>query len=269
MRDASLARYFPTTSGLSKKKQHRSNKRVLAAIGWALAATIATAQGMPEARIRYGVVGRSICEDYLKLLNQTKLKEPLQLCGSQVDDLPGAKPVEWEELDIPHNLELLHRIEWLLSYEIKPKAALEFQDWFKQFQRRAKTPTRLPRIQQARVVVELDQPAQLVYSYEEPSTTCSAKKLANWKKGFGKFVLFGDEIKNQVWDWKRGNPFVYGNRLHLFRSYLNDKTHFLEWTAVIETFDGNEFRRVGSSNYQRTFTCSFADSEIFLPPPRR
>lgn len=241
----------------------------LLAACWAFGSAVVMAQAVPEPRIRYGVVGRPICEDYLKLLNQTKPKEPLQLCGSQVNELPGAKPVDWEELDIPHNLALLHKIEWLLNVQIKPKAAFEFNDWLTQFQRRAKNPANLPRIKQARVVIEPDQPPQLVYSYEEAGPSCSATKLANWKKSFGMFVLFDDEIRKQDWGWRKGDPFIYGNRLHLFHSYPNDKTHFLEWTAVIETFDGKDFRRNGSSNYQPTLTCSFTDSEIFYPPPRR
>lgn len=245
--------------------------RSLVAVCFAIASTVVMAQAAPEPRIRYGVVGRPICEDYLKLLNQTKPKEPLQLCGSQIGELPGAKPVDWEELDIPHNLALLHRIEWLLNVQIKPKAAFEFKDWLTQFQRRAKKPASLPRIKQARVAIEPDQPSQLVYSYEEAGPSCSSKKLANWKNRFGTFILFDDEIKKQGngWDWKKGDPFIYGNRLHLFTSYPSDKTHFLQWHASIDTYNGVELHRHQSSTYDRINVCGFEDSEIFYPPPRR
>jgi len=245
--------------------------RSLVAICFAIASTVAMAQAVPEPRIRYGVVGRPICEDYLKLLSQTKPKEPLQLCGSQVGELPGANPVDWEELDIPHNLELLHRIEWLLRYQIKPKAAPELKDWLTQFQRRAKNQANLPRIKQARVVIEPDQPPQLVYSYEEAGSACSAKKLANWKNGFGMFVLFDDEIKTPRTSpgGRRGNPFIYNNRLHIFESYPSDKTHFLQWRASIATLNGVEFRHYQYGTYDRTSVCGFEDSEIFYPPPRR
>jgi len=245
--------------------------RSLVAVCFTIASTVAMAQAAPEPRIRYGVVGRPICEDYLKLLNQTKPKEPLQLCGSQVGELPGAKPVDWEELDIPNNLTLLHRIEWLLRGQIKPKAAFEFKDWLTQFQRRAKNPANLPRIKQARVVIEPDQPPQLVYSYEEAGPSCSVKKKADWEDGFGVFLLFEDEIKNPRTSpgGRRGDPFIYGNRLHIFTSYPSDKTHFLQWHASIATFNGVEFRRYQYGTYERTSVCGFEDSEIFYPPPRR
>jgi hypothetical protein len=246
------------------------NKRILITACFVFASVVSLAQPVLEPRIRYGVVGRPICEDYLKLLNQTKPKLPLQLCGSQVGALPGAKPVDWEELDILHNLALLHRIEWLLRYQIKPKAAFEFKDWLTQFQRRAKNPANLPRIKQARVVIEPDQPLQLVYSYEEDGSECDAKKIVKWEKFFGPFILIDYELKTRHYlAGIRGRPFIYDGRFHLFESYLQNKTHFLQWGASISTFNANEFRRRQSDEYERTSVCGFEDSEIFYPPPRR
>ena len=248
----------------------RNHKRLLFALCWVFVSAISLAQTAPEPRIKFGPEGRPICEDYFKLLSRTKPNEQLPLCSAQVDQLPGAKPLDWEELDIPRNLELLHKMEWLLRSHIKPEPAHEFKDWLKQFQRRAKKPASLPRIKQSRVTVEPDQPPQLVYSYEEAGPSCSRAKLAAWKKGFGAFLLFDDEIqRGRGWNLKSGTPFVYDNRFHLFYSYLSDKTHFWEWAAVIETFDGKNFRRGEYSDYQSTHVCGFSDSKIFYLPPRR
>ena len=228
------------------------------------------AQTEVESRITFGPKGRPMCEDYAKLLNSAKPKEPLQVCGSQIDQLRGTKPIAWEELDPLHNLELLHKVEWLLDGQIKPNPAHEFKDWLKQFQRRAKNPASLPRLKRARVTVESDQLPRMVYSYEVAGSGCNARKLAAWDKGFGSFLLFEDEInKGYDWTWKRGYPFIYDNRIHVFYPYLNEKTHYLEWTAVIETFDGKKIRGRDNSSYERENVCSFKDANIFYPPPLR
>ena len=49
-------------------------RRLLMATFLAIASTITVAQVVPEPRIRYGVVGRPVCEDYLKLLSQPSPK---------------------------------------------------------------------------------------------------------------------------------------------------------------------------------------------------
>jgi hypothetical protein len=248
----------------------QQSKCMLTALGCMLICSISLAQTPAEPRIKFGPAGRSICEDYAKLLNQTKAKEPLQVCGSQIDQLPGAKPLEWQKLKISDNLELLHKIEWLLRTHIKPEPPQKFEEWLKQFQRRVKKPASLPRIKQARVSVEPEQPPQLVYSYEKAGSACSTKK-SDWRDtAFGAFILIDYEIQTRhFWAGIRGYPFIYGDRFHLFAPYLSDKTHFLEWTAFISTFDGKDSRGYGNSAYQASSVCSFSDTEIFYPPPRR
>ncbi len=224
----------------------------------------------PVPRIQFAPENQKICKDYFELLSKAKPREQLPICSSQVDLLPGAQPVPWEELAISDNLELLHKIEWLLRGHLKPAPAPDFSDWLLQFQRRAKNPANLPRVKQALVTVEPGVPPQLIYSYEEAGPSCSPKKMAAWKNGIGTFVLFDDEVKKgHDWSWKRGRAFIYENRFHLFYSYPNDKTHYLEWTAIIEIFDGEKFRQGKYSEYESKTVCSFQDSEIFYPPPRK
>ena len=120
------------------------------------------------------------------------------------------------------------------------------------------------------MTIELDQPPRLVYSYEEAGSECEVKKMANWEKFFGPFILIDYELTTRHYAAGiRGRPFIYEGRFHLFQSYVQNKTHFLQWGASIVTFNGNEFRRSQSNEYERKSICGFEDSEIFYPPPRR
>lgn len=227
----------------------------------------------PAPRITFGLKDAPpICEAYATLLNQTPPKEPLAVCGNQLDQLPGATPLNWEILDPLQSQELLYKLEWLLRGRITPAPEVELDAWLGQFQRRAQSRATLPIIKQALVSIEPTQAPQLVYSYETSDATCSPAKLAAWKHGgIGPFILFHNELaQDHEWSINVGYPFIFEGRLHLFYSYLNDKTHYLEWSAFIQRYvEEKSLPLQSGTGYRTVHVCDFRDSEIFYPPPKR
>ena len=247
--------------------------RTLGALSIAAVFGVAVAQTEPESRITIYPKDRPICEDYLKLLNQTPPKEALPVCKNHLEQLPGATPLDWEVLDPLLNLELLYKLEWLLGGQLRPEPPREHSVWLKQFQRRAKNRATLPTIKQARVSIEPDQPQQLVYSYETAGPGCSPEKLAAWKKDsfFGPFIFFHHELaQDPDWVTTWGYPFVYDKRLHFYSSGLSDKTHFVQWAARMVIYTSEKHRPLQSgTGYQRLYVCQFSDTQIFFPPPKQ
>lgn len=261
-----------TTAARITLERENAHKLILITLCWTLASSVLLAQTASVPRVKiYPKEPPPICKDYVKLLNQVPPKEPLPVCKNFLDQLPGAIPLDWKVIDPLHNPELLYKLEWLLYSKIKPEPPRDHKAWRKQFQRRAKTPATLPVIKQARVSIQPDQPPQLIYSYETAGPTCDPAKLAAWKKdrGFGPFILFhNDLVLDNYWQISWGTPFMRDKHLHVLYSYLSDKSHFVQWAAVIRTFKEEQHPPVTSAGYMTNNVCQFDDAEIFFPPPK-
>lgn len=224
-------------------------------------------------RITFGPKEASpICEAYATLLNQTPTGQSLAVCGNRMDQLPGAIPLSWEILDPLQNQELLYKLEWLLRGRIVPAPEVEWDAWLRQFKSRAQSRATLPIVKQALVRVESAQVPQLIYSYEAANMTCSRTKQAAGKHdGIGPFILFHNELaQTHEWIVSIGYPFTYEGRLHLLYSYLNEKTHYMEWSALIQTYEIEVSSPLQSgTGYKTVHVCDFHDSEIFYPPTKR
>jgi len=98
--------------------------------------------------------GYSVCENYAKFLNALPESEPLPLCHlKRAPDFPDLKDPDWEEMDIPANLELVYTIEKIhaISYHSRPVDT--FEHWKEAYEQQIRSGEITPRLRRTRLVL--------------------------------------------------------------------------------------------------------------------
>lgn len=114
---------------------------------------------------RYHLVlgnGTSICEDYLKQLNEFPLEDPAMICERKVKPTSAEfeKP-KWEEIDLWQHLDWVYEIDYYLrlvnsysSYKTESKKDLSFDDWRKGYEAKVHSGEIKPRLYRATLAIE-------------------------------------------------------------------------------------------------------------------
>ncbi len=209
--------------------------------------------------------GWTVCESYAKFLNNLPVEEAYPICHLKLSpDFPDLKEPDWEEMDIPSNLELVYGIEKILSPSEHDRPVDSFDHWKTVYERQLHNGEASPRLRRTRLALLDNGPVETILAYDPDRKACERKAK---EKGY----IF-DAIHTSLFLWdereQKIQPYISSlafaglpRELLLFQRKPFTFGLWLDLpkdAIAFGYFNVNHFKKVGAEPYANLFRCKIS-----------